>query len=162
MNGANEEKAEKCMRAIEASKDILSRVALKDSPEEYARAHNNLGGAYGMLASIEDKAENSKRAIAAFEQALKVYKSGSHSEDYAKTQFNMGNAYGMLASEEDNDLNCIKAFQAFMEALKVFNKKDHPEAFGGMIESIRLHLPVCEKLKRKLDELVNAVGPKQD
>ncbi len=125
----------------------------EDHPLEYARACMNIGSAFGSLAGLENMAENCMKSIVSFQQALRVYTLEDHPEDYAKTHSNLGNAYAMLASVEGRDENCIKAFQSFLEAFKVFNQDDFPEIFKGLIENVRMHLPVCEKLKRKLDEL---------
>ena len=127
----------------------------EDHPLEYARACINIGSALGSLAAMEDMAENSKKAIVSFQQALRVYTIEDHPQDYAKTHSNMGNAFAILASVEGRDENCIKAFQSFLEAFKVFDKDSYPDIFNSLIENVRLHLPVCEKLKRKLDELFN-------
>jgi gamma-glutamylcyclotransferase (GGCT)/AIG2-like uncharacterized protein YtfP len=147
---------ESCIKAVSENKDILNKLTIKESPVEFARASNIMGGAYGTLATIENKAESCKNAIAAFEDALKVYTLKEFPVEYAKTHSNLGNVFGMLASIENKDENCIKAFQSFLKAFNVFNAKDYPEIYSGLIENVRLHLPVCEKLKRKLGELFNS------
>ena len=99
------------------------------------------------------------KAIVSFQQALKVYTLQDHPMEYAKTHSNMGNAFAILAGVQGRDENCIKAFQSFLEAFKVFNQDDYPDIFNGLIENVRMHLPVCEKLKRKLDELFTDIPP---
>ena len=144
---------EKFNRIIADNRESLDKYTPEDYPLEYARACINIGSAFGSLAGLEDMAENCMKAIVSFQQALRVYTLEDHAVDYAKTHSNMGNAFAILASVEGRDENCIKAFQSFLEAFKVFNQDDYPDIFNGLIENVRMHLPVCEKLKRKLDEL---------
>ncbi len=150
---------EKLNRIIADNRESLNKHTPEEHPLEYARACINIGSAFGSLAAMENKAENSKKAIVAFQQALRTYTLDDHAQDYAKVHSNMGNAYAMLASVEGREENCIKAFQSFLEAFKVFNQDDFPEIFDSLIENVRMHLPVCEKLKRKLDELFNNNAP---
>ncbi len=147
---------EKCENAIAAGREALDKYTPEEHPIDYARACNSIGGAYGTLANLEetgDKADNCKKACVSFEQALMGYTLKEHPIEYAKTNSNLGNAYAMLASVEDRDANCIKAFQAFLEAFKVFKDSDDTEAMQATIQNIHLHLQVCEKLRRKLEEL---------
>ncbi len=147
---------EKCELVIAEGREALDKYTPEEHPLEYARACNSIGGAYGTLANLEetgDKADNCKKACVSFEQALRGYTLKEHATEYAKTNSNLGNAYAMLASVEGRDANCIKAFQAFLEAYKVFKEKGEAEALQGTIENVHLHLHVCEKLRRKLEEL---------
>ena len=154
---------EKLNSMIAENRASLEKYTPEDHPLEYARACMNIGSAFGSLAGLEDMAVNTKKAIVAFQQALRTYTLEDHPEEYAKTHSNMGNAFAMLASVEGRDENCIKAFQSFLEAFKVFNQEDYPEIFNSLIENVRMHLPVCEKLKRKLDELfINNAPPSPD
>lgn len=144
---------EKLNKIISDNRESLEKYTPEDHPAEYARACINIGSAFGSLAGVENTAENCMKSIVSFQQALRVYTLEDHPVDYAKTHSNMGNAFAILASVEGRDENCIKAFQSFLEAFKVFNQEDYPEIFKGLIKNVQMHLPVCEKLKRKMDEL---------
>ena len=146
---------EKFSRIIAENRELLEKYTPEDTPMEYAMACTNIGSALGSLAGLGETAEYSKKAIVAFQQALRVYTLEDHPVDYAKTHSNMGNAFAILASVEGKDENCIKAFQSFLEAFKVFNQSDYPDIFNALMENVRMHIPVCEKLKRKMDELFN-------
>ena len=78
-----QDKAENCLKAIEACEEALKVHTLEQFSMDYAMAQNNIGNAYVTLAEVEDKAENGKRAIQAYQEALEVHTLDSTRWNYA-------------------------------------------------------------------------------
>jgi tetratricopeptide (TPR) repeat protein len=105
--------------AIVIYRKVLDKNPASLSPYEYALAQNELGVAYGNLASIEERAKNSRLSVEAFKEVLKISIMEQFPIQYAATLNNLGCAYGSLAIEDETGENIKQAILAFNKSLMI-------------------------------------------
>lgn len=98
-----------------------------DRKDDWAKAQNNLGAAYGSLgrygASPDERRDNLDKAIAAFKSILPIYTKSERPPEWARTQSNLAAQYNTLAMNGDRQ-SAIKSVAACEEALQILTEED--------------------------------------
>jgi CHAT domain-containing protein/tetratricopeptide (TPR) repeat protein len=97
-------------------------------PQNWARAHNNLGIAYwGRIRG--ERADNQESAIAHFEAALKVLTREASREEWARLRNNLAVVYSNRVRGE-RSANLEASIGHFEAALTVFTRQSHAQLWG--------------------------------
>lgn len=124
--GVRADNLEKGIALLEAA--LLAFTRERD-PQNWARAHNNLGIAYwGRIRG--ERAENHEKAIAHFEAAVTVLTREAASQEWAQAQNNLAIVYFSRVRGERSE-NVEKAIAQFQAALTVFTLATNPQAWAS-------------------------------
>lgn len=111
-------------QATSLEQTALTRCSQTAAPQEWARAHCNLGTLLQAQAELaeEDATADSLylQAIASYNAALAVYTRATLPQEWARVQNNMGVVLSKLGAIEE-------AIATFKTALEIFTQKDHPQ-----------------------------------
>jgi tetratricopeptide (TPR) repeat protein len=118
-------------KAIELYKLAADAYEKMDRKDDWAKAQNNLGAAYGSLGSdgstsAHERRDNLEKAIAAFESALRIYTKSERAAEWARTQSNLAAQYNSLATNGDTQ-SALKSVAACEGALQILTEKDGVE-----------------------------------
>ncbi len=111
--------------ALTRYKDIIEDISYEDMPELYARAMNNTGNAYSMLAEIKDPKSNIKNAIDSYNKALVYYKDNDDIAGYSIVLNNLTNAYRILYDITGEKTYLTNAMERCDELLKFFTPDNY-------------------------------------
>jgi tetratricopeptide (TPR) repeat protein len=128
--GSGENSLSYLEQAIQAYQLALTKLTAEESPHSYAMIQNNLGAAYGDLATHKEPAESLQQSIRAYEEALRYRHADSEPIKYASTQNNLGTAHWNLAQHEAPIENLQAALAAYAEALCYYDKNTDPMSWA--------------------------------
>ncbi|MDJ1175618.1 CHAT domain-containing protein [Roseofilum capinflatum] len=134
----------------------------EDNPELWAQTQNNLGTAYGDLATIQEKGENLEKAISAFQNALKFYTLDKLPQYYAATQNNLGAAYRNLATIREKGENLDRAIAAFQNALKFRTHNKFPQDYAMTQNNLGNAYQELASIREKGENLDRAIAAFQN
>ena len=122
--------SESVERALTLIQEALEFFTQDSRQRDCASLHNDLGAAYGLIASAEDDSPAFEKSIASYTEALKYFPEDLYPLDYAFINLNIGTSYLKRAYHEELHDYCDNAVRCFREANKVFTVHDHPEGFS--------------------------------
>ncbi|MDJ0737627.1 MAG: tetratricopeptide repeat protein [Nostocaceae cyanobacterium] len=123
-------------QGIEFYQLALKMISPQTQPEIYVRLQNNLGTAYGDLASFYNPEENWQKAITAYQEALSYGTEEMQPEKYAASHNNLGTAYWHLAQYNQPVVHLTKAIASYNISLEYYSAQEEPLKHGMIQNNI--------------------------
>lgn len=110
--------AAKVKHAISLYSEALARIDRATLPAEWAKAHNNIGGALLLAWDIGRAGSAPEEAMAHFRSALEIWTREEYPEDWARAHHNLGKALtaaGLARSDPDLLQKAVAEFNLALE-----------------------------------------------